>query len=499
MSYAFFSVTDKTGIEILAKEFVAKNIKLISTGGTRNYLMEHGFEVIPIEDITKKPEAFQGRMKSISFEMASGVLFRRQDANDLKQASELKIPQIDFVVINFYPFTQKEKEGLSFDKLVEYIDIGGPSLLRAAAKNFEAVTVLSNGLQYKDCVEQLQSEGKTTLGFRKKLAKEAFLLTAKYDQAISENFVKESEGSLRYGENPHQSAIANVDATYWKLLMDNKEMSYNNYLDSHHAWLAALDLNTENPDMIGAVIVKHNNPCGLSLHKDALVALQLAWSGDPVSAFGSVIALNQEVTVEVANFLKDKFIEIIIAPMYSKEALDILKTKTQLRVLQAPLTIPSQMQRTSILAGELVQNFDSKTDWKIEWKTKRQDLKKESLLRFSFLAAKHLKSNAIVLARENSGGMQMVGAGMGQPNRIDCIKRLAIPRMKDYFKDIDMGEVVLASDAFFPFADSIDVCKEYGIKTIIQPGGSKRDSEVITAADKAGIAMATTSTRHFKH
>ncbi|MCB0348940.1 MAG: bifunctional phosphoribosylaminoimidazolecarboxamide formyltransferase/IMP cyclohydrolase [Bdellovibrionales bacterium] len=499
MSYAFFSVTDKTGIEVLAKEFVAKGIQLVSTGGTRKYLLDHGFTVLPIEKITNKPEAFQGRMKSISFEMASGILFRRQDPNDLKEAADLQIPQIDYVVINFYPFAKKQSEGLSFDELVDYIDIGGPSLLRAAAKNFESVTVLSNVNQYEDCVRQLQQEGRTSIGYRKTLAKEAFLLTAKYDQAISDRFIREDKGDLRYGENPHQSAVANVDTTYWNLLMDNKEMSYNNYLDSHHAWLAALDLHKEYQDKSGVVVVKHNNPCGFAVHGSASRALELAWEGDPVSAFGSVVAVNTEVNAEVALFLKDKFIEIIIAPTYSEDAMQILKSKNNLRILQAPLAFPNHQQRTTVIAGELVQNFDTKTNWEIEWKTKNKITSKENLLRFSFLAAKHLKSNAIVLAREVDDGLQMVGAGMGQPNRIDCIKRLAIPRMKEYFSEIKMNEVVLASDAFFPFADSIDICKEYGITTIIQPGGSIRDKDVIAAADAAGIAMAMTATRHFKH
>lgn len=491
MRNAFLSVSDKTNLENLAAYLVNKKVKLYSTGGTKKYLEEKGFSVYPIQEITGKPEAFNGRMKSISFELASGILYRRGDKADEKDREELKIPSIDVVVVNFYPFQEKLNEDLSDKEMVDWIDIGGPCLLRAAAKNYQDVVALSNPKQYKKFIEEENS-----LALRKSFAKDAFELSYLYDEAIFSHF--ESNEELRYGENPHQSASIKLDKTKWKVVLEKKDLSYNNWLDIKETYTSLYGFQESFPEYKHVCVVKHNNPCGLAANRNGRKALEDAWAGDPVSAFGSIVGFSHEVSLEEVEFLKDKFIEVVMAPSITKEALSLLETKKNIRFIQFSYhQMDKEEKKWSSLS--LKQSSDLICSYEWQWTTNRQEESKVHLAHYAFLAAKHLKSNAIALCREVEEGFQMVGAGMGQPNRIDCLKRLAIPRMQDYFNDIEFEKLFLASDAFFPFSDVVEICKEYGIEWIVQPGGSIRDDEVIAKANEYNMAMLYTNKRHFKH
>lgn len=524
---ALISVSDKSGLEDLVKLLHKNSVEIISTGGTAKAIEAFGIPITPIESVTGKPEAFQGRMKSISFEVASALLFKREDEKDIADAKKLNISAIDLVVVNLYPFEDTYKSTKEISALVEKIDIGGPTMLRSAAKNFKHVAVLTNPEQYPSFLESLEkNNGASDLEMRKKLSVAAFQLSARYESAISKALEVEvlgedsdfcttrhyAEKSLRYGENPHQSAKLFVDPSAVQSLAaieseQGKALSYNNYIDADAAWRSCSDvhnfLQKEGLQQSTISIIKHANPCGVASHVEQSKALELAWAGDPVSSFGSVICFSEEVNAKSAGFLKDKFVEVIIAPGFSVAAKEVFSAKKNLRLLEKATREIDKMEwmYKSIDGGLLVQEEDSYLDNEFQQVTKAEFSPEKLLLaKFSSCLAKHLKSNAISLARSMDQGFQMLGAGMGQPNRIDCIRRLAFPRSKEYFqKDIDYSSAVLASDAFFPFADSIEVCQELGINYILQPGGSIRDQEVIDACDQAGIAMLFTKRRHFRH
>ena len=517
---ALISVSDKTGLKSLAKFLVSRGIEIVATSGTAKFLGD--IPTTPIETVTGNPEAFSGRMKTISFQVASALLYRRDLSKDKEEAKALHIQPIDLLVGNLYPFEEVKEKKVSDEEILEQIDIGGPTMLRAAAKNFQFVTVLSHSSNYALFTEELErNDGFISLETRKSLAVKAFQLTAHYEtviaQELTNRFTKEKirylslfQGKeLRYGENSHQRAH-HYRCRSWKedrssitsaTIVQGKPLSYNNLLDADSAYRTASDAwKANNSNGVAVAVVKHGNPCGLSVSHSPCKALNLAWNGDPISAFGSVICFTSEVDVDVANYLQDRFIEIIIAPTISPEALNIFSRKKNMRILLCPPREKQveELMFRSISGGILLQNEDEGLDESWSSVTKMKFPKsKNTLVHFGIMAAKHLKSNSISLVSETKDkDLQLVGTGMGQPNRLDSIRMLAGPRMLE--KKI-VEEIILVSDAFFPFTDAIDAIKELGIKYIVQPGGSIRDQEIVDVCDNYGIAMLFTGRRHFRH
>lgn len=516
---ALLSVSDKTNITNLAKALIENNVEIISTGGTKKILEEAGIKVTPIETVTGNPEAFGGRMKTISFQIGSSLLYRRGHEEDEQTAKELEIAPIDLVVCNLYPFAKYRDAGeTNIETLVENIDIGGPTMIRAAAKNFEHVLVLTSPDQYQTIISELPQG--ITFETRKNCSLKAFSDTFHYDAMISQylgDLMQTPQGqypridfregiSLRYGENSHQKAtlfksgdngIANAKQ------IQGKELSYNNLLDAEAAWKSAGDAYNAVGAGVAVSVIKHLNPCGLALHSSSRTALELAWQGDPVSAFGGIIGCTFEIDKNFMEFFSDKFIEVIIAPSYTDDALELAAKKKNLRVLVCENYTPSK-ERTmrSISGGLLVQDEDEGLDSEFKVVTKNKNVENDKELNaFGTMACKHLKSNAIALVIRNKDGLQLVGAGMGQPNRIESLTRLCIPRFEERFSDegLKISDCLMISDAFFPFADTIEECQKVGINNIIQPGGSIRDDEVIAAADNFNMSMAVTGRRHFRH
>jgi phosphoribosylaminoimidazolecarboxamide formyltransferase/IMP cyclohydrolase len=491
---ALISVSDKKGLDTLAKTLSEKNITIYSTGGTAKYLeKEVGVKVTTVESLTGFPEIMDGRVKTLHPKIFSGILARRDNPSDIKTLQDHQIPLIDLVVVNLYPFEQNLHR--SPLEQIEYVDIGGPSLLRASAKNHLFVTVLSDPQDYEGFLDEFEKhKGKTSEDFRKQLATRTFIRTAHYDQVIagawSENTFPSSinlspQTPLRYGENPHQKA-AWCGKAHWKLLQ-GKELSYNNLLDAE----SACRLTDEFSDS-AVVIVKHNNPCGASTGNFPQKTLfQRAWDCDPKSAFGGVLSFNRALEKETAELFKDFFLEVIVAPSFSEGALSVLKTKKNLRLVErpAPSYLPYDFRQA--LGGILVQESDRVGNIP-EIKTVTQTpipKKAEADLIFAWKVVKHTRSNAIVIARD----LTTVGIGAGQTSRIDAVENALQKGSKK------LESTVLASEAFFPFRDNIDCLKGLGISAVIQPGGSIKDSEVISACNELGIAMVFTGVRHFKH
>ncbi len=508
---ALLSVSDKTGIKKLGKFLVNAGVEIISTGGTAKALAEDKIPVTPIEKITGNPEAFQGRMKTISFQTISALLFQRGNEKDEAQAQELNIEPIDLLVCNFYPFqsTMDEEENL----FIKNIDIGGPTMVRAAAKNF--ISVLTSPSQYGECMREME-ENKSCMGLdsRRKLSAQAFKHTADYEviiaQEMSKRYSKEKSmwlpffqgKTLRYGENPHQEAVhyrcpwLGNSSLVSADIIQGKPLSYNNIIDADVAYRAAHDALMANQKTGAAVaVIKHLNPCGLAVAPSGEKALELAWAGDPISAFGSVICSTQEINFHMAQWLKDKFIEVLVAPSIDPEAMKLFTKKKNLRILlcSSPAGEKEKMIR-SILGGVLIQDEDLYVEEDFKSVTEAR-FDATHLAQFGVMAAKHLKSNAIALVEKNKDSMQLVGAGMGQPNRIDSLELLAGFRAKGK----NFKEILLASDAFFPFTDIIESAARLGIQRIVQPGGSIRDQEIIEACNQHKIAMAFTGRRHFRH
>lgn len=501
---ALMSVSDKTGLLNLAKVLDAHGVELIASGGTAKVLEQAGLPFTAVEKISGKGEYFQGRMKTLSFEIASSLLFRREDPADAKTAEELGLQPIDLVVVNLYPFHQTVAKGADLSECIENIDIGGPTLLRAAAKNHQSVTVLNSPVLYEEFVEELsRNQGMTSLAFRQKCARQVFAMTAFYDLAIASYLEQEGGAALRYGENPHQRAVLLKDpfsqGFTHKEPLQGKEMSYNNFLDADFAIKSLQDIVAWQGAYAHpvAVVVKHNTPCGMAVSETPLFALEKAWKGDEKSSFGGIIALSFPVTKEVAEFFHDKFIEVLLAPSFTAEAQSLLKKNC--RLMEISLEKRQTWDVRSIDGGALIQQSDSfATEGYRQVTEKKFSPEMAKLAIFSMLCVKNLKSNAIALCREDKGGFEMISFGSGQTNRVDCIEKLLAPRLKD--KGIeDLSQMVLASDAFFPFADSIEVAARLGVKYVIQPGGSIKDGEVIAEADKQGIAMIFSGRRHFLH
>ena len=499
--YALISVYDKTGIVELAKNLTKKGIEIISTGGTAKYLTENSIKIIPIEKITKSPESFDGRVKTVSFQIAAALLFDRYNKKHQKQALNLKIPNINFVICNFYPF---------FDKPgIEMIDIGGPTMVRSAAKNYKSVTVLIDPNDYGKI-----SGEKTTEDLRKTLAAKAFSYVANYDCAISNYFQKETHGSdqfislqrgskLRYGENPHQNGIFFKDHKSQDklglgnfLLLQGKETSYSNYLD--------LDSGIQTLSLIGqnkpaCVILKHTNPCGAAIADTLENAFQKAWfEGDPLAAFGGVILFNRPVNGKLAEFMvsEKKFFEIIAAPEFTKDALQIFTHRPKLQLLKNtylsnPNLVPYQ-EIKKIRGGFLMQDTDiyKLTKNNLNCVTVKKPTPKEiEDLLFAWSISQVSKSNCVVAVKDGV----LVASGVGQQDRKRCCELCINKAIKP------LTGAVAGTDGFFPFRDGPDILIKAGIKAIIQPGGSIRDQETIDACNEAGVAMIMTGIRAFKH
>jgi len=513
---ALISVSDKTGIVELARFLEGEGVELISTGGTKQALKDAGIRVVPVSSFTGAPEILDGRVKTLHPKIAAGILFRRDIPDHQKELDGQDYKAIDLVVVNLYPFAQTVAKGSSEEEIIENIDIGGPTLIRAAAKNFEGVIVLVQSSQYQAFMNEFKAtDGALSPASRRVYAAAAYKLIHEYDHAISQYFQgsKPTGGeeefpatislnlskvaSLRYGENPHQSSALyrNAADTFLSLVdaeqLAGKELSYNNFVDLDSVLGMIADF--EQPF---ACVVKHTNPCGAACADKLVDAYRDALASDPMSAYGSIIGLNRKVDMETAQLLHEtEFVECIIAPEYEEPALALLSKKKQRRLLRLP-----QIGRTgtadhvfrSVAGGFLYQSADKKvvreTELTVVTKAKPTATQIASLL-FGFQLVKHVKSNAIIII----DGAKLVGFGCGQTSRVDAVEQ-AVKKAGSRVQG-----AVLASDAFFPMADGVEVAAAAGVSAIIQPGGSKRDEDAIVAADKAGIAMVFAGVRHFKH
>ncbi|WP_042401022.1 bifunctional phosphoribosylaminoimidazolecarboxamide formyltransferase/IMP cyclohydrolase [Streptacidiphilus carbonis] len=507
---ALVSVYDKTGLEELAQGLHAAGVELVSTGSTAARIAAAGVPVTPVEELTGFPECLDGRVKTLHPRVHAGILADLRLPSHREQLAELGVAPFDLVVVNLYPFKATVASGASPDECVEQIDIGGPSMVRAAAKNHPSVAVVTSPTRYADVLAAATAGG-FDLATRKRLAGEAFAHTAAYDVAVASWFASdyapsddeafpaflgatwERENVLRYGENPHQAAALYVDGSGTGLAaaeqLHGKEMSYNNYADTDAAVRAAYD-----QDRPCVAIIKHANPCGIAVGADVAEAHRKAHACDPVSAYGGVIAVNREVTVELAEQIAPIFTEVVFAPSYADGAVEVLAQKKNIRVLRGtPAAAP--IETRAVTGGVLLQQadrIDAAGDDPSTWTLATGDaLSPEELaeLSFAWRACRAVKSNAILLA---SGGAS-VGVGMGQVNRVDSA-RLAVERAGER-----AAGSYAASDAFFPFPDGLEILLAAGVKAVVQPGGSIRDDQVIEAAKAAGVTMYLTGTRHFFH
>ncbi len=535
---ALISVSDKTGVVEFARALSEFGVEILSTGGTAAELRAAGVRVREVSDFTGFPEMLDGRVKTLHPRVHAGILHRRDVPAHLDAMREHGLEPIDLVAVNLYPFERvTAREGADWETAIENIDIGGPAMVRSAAKNMDAVTVVTDPADYPRVIACMREHGgATTLELRRELGAKAFARTARYDAAIAAWLGGRVSGAavplvvtagpaqpLRYGENPHQAARLHVDpsapgpAIARARQLHGREMSYNNYLDGD----AALETIREFCDAPAAVVIKHNNPCGCATADTLAAALEEAWAGDPVSAFGSVIAVSRPMDLAAAERLKGRFVEAIVAPAFEADALEFLRRKSRdLRLLEldAPLAPPSNAPRLrQISGGWLMQDGDAGVaqHWVVPTSTPFPD-EKRALAEFGIRVVKRIRSNAIVIVREHAPGrFALLGMGAGQPNRVDALARLAVPRAVDNLRRLHaavgygenepefvqrmMAESVLVSDAFFPFPDNIEQAAAAGIKYVVQPGGSVRDEEVVAACDRFGIAMVFTGMRHFLH
>jgi len=511
---ALISVSDKTGIETFAETLSSLNVEIISTGGTAAFLEEHHISLIPISSVTGFPEMLNGRVKTLHPRIHAGILAQRSKTNHMQTLQEHEISPVDLVVCNLYPFEKTiKKPNVSFAEVIENIDIGGPTLIRSAAKNYKDVIIVTNPKQYKTVSEQLQQNNDLTIEDREQLALDAFSHTAQYDAIISQylrtrwtdivlpennTIALRKKQDMRYGENPH------LQGGFYQQLPDTTEpcitnatklqgkaLSYNNVLDSDGAIESIKEFSEPT-----CVIIKHATPCGIASAKTLLQAWKDAFSTDTYSPFGGIVAFNRKVGKDVAKELAKLFLEVVIAPEYTKEAKDIFSKKKNLRILSLP-GINGKIDRKgmifrSVVGGFLSQERDVNMTPQNQWKivTDKKPTKKQlESMEFAVKCVKHVKSNSVVFVKDT----QTVGIGGGQTARVDATW-IATHKGKEHIKNS-----ILASDAFFPFRDAIDLAAESGVKSIIQPGGSIRDEEVIAAANEKGIAMVFTGQRYFRH
>ena len=516
---ALISVFDKSSVVEFARQLSQLKIEIVSTGGTARLLREAGVPVRDVSELTGWPEMLGGRVKTLHPKVHGGILFRRGSADDRKQTAQHAISPIDIVVVNLYPFSATaSKTGVTAEELIENIDIGGPTMIRSAAKNFESVAVVTDSADYPRVLEELASAREISLETRLDLARKAFALTARYDSEITTqlerltadrelhlaaspeslpfrlHYAFERRQSMRYGENPHQQAALYVPAGRshhgfaTARQLQGKELSYNNLVDLDAAWSLAQEFSSP-----AAIIIKHNNPCGAAEHNSLAEAYRRALACDPVSAFGGVMAFNRSLDGETAEEVAKLFAECIAAPGYDAAAREKLAAKKNLRLLEMPVEkSPVELELKRIDGALLVQEPDNRVLDESELKivTERAPSDAEyHTMRFAWKVCKHVKSNAIVFARDG----QTLGVGAGQMSRVDSVK-IAVMKAQ-----LPLAGSVVASDAFFPFPDGVEEAAKAGATAVIQPGGSVRDPEIIAAANRLGLAMVFTGTRHFRH
>ena len=499
---ALISVFYKDGLEQILKVLNDNGVKFLSTGGTQTFIKSLGYSCEAVEDLTGYPSILGGRVKTLHPKVFGGILNRRDNDNDKQQINKSDIPEIDLVIVDLYPFEETVASGASDADIIEKIDIGGISLIRAAAKNYNDVVIVASKAQYQPLYDRLMANGnaETTLEDRRWFAKEAFAVSSAYDSHIFSYFDGDSNSALRlaidhpkamrYGENPHQKGFffGNFDEAFTQL--HGKEISYNNLLDID----AAVNLISDFSETTFAVL-KHNNACGLASRPTVLEAWKDALAGDPVSAFGGVLITNAEIDADTATEMNKIFFEVCIAPSYTEEALAILEQKKNRIILVIKPFCRPNMQVRSCLNGALVQQRDTHIETPEELKQATEkavtEQQVEDLL-FANKIVKHSKSNAIVLAKNK----QLIASGIGQTSRVDALKQ-AIEKAHNF--EFDLQGAVMASDAFFPFADCVEIANKAGVTAVIQPGGSIRDNETIDYCNKNGIAMVMTGVRHFKH
>ena len=507
---AIISLSDKSGMKLILNTLKKYRINIISSGGTSKEIKKLGYRCTEVSKYTNTDEILNGRVKTLHPKLYAGILSKRDNKNHTKELEKNNYDAIDLVIVNFYPFEETLKSTKDHKKLIENIDIGGPTLVRAAAKNYKYTTILTSPHQYKEFISDLEkNKGSTSMKFRKKLSQEAFNLTAYYESVISEYFSdnnkdifpkkKTTHGNLvevlRYGENPHQqSAIYsrndNLDITQ----LSGKKLSYNNYNDI----FAALNISQTLPKNNGTVIVKHANPCGVSINKNKLLSFKEALACDPISAFGGIVSCNFKINQKIAIELNKIFLEVIIGIGFDKDSLKILREKKNLRLIDASELKPQNIYNItnnfdSLLFQSLDDKIFKKNNFKVVSKAKPTKKILNDLL-FAFNVCRNVKSNAIVLTKNSS----TVGIGSGQPSRLDSCK-IAINKMKKFQKIGENDLILGASDAFFPFVDGIETLVQNGVSAIIQPSGSIRDKEIIKYANKLGIILVFSNTRHFKH
>jgi phosphoribosylaminoimidazolecarboxamide formyltransferase/IMP cyclohydrolase len=510
MKRALVSTSDKTGLIEFLKPLCQQGLQLVSTGGTLDFLKKNNLPAIDVAEVTQFPEVLDGRVKTLHPSVHMGLLADQRNPKHIEQLKEFQVEAFDLVVGNLYPFEQAAlDENSSFEDLIENIDIGGPSFLRASAKNYHSVAVVSDPDDYEWVQKKILDKNLSTED-RKNLALKVFSLTSFYDALIVQKLSESQENlkylnlplkkktSLRYGENPHQSATWYENPLLPHSLSSihmhqGKELSYNNLLDLDAALMLVNQFK-----LPAAVAVKHNNPCGAAQADTLLIAVQKTIQSDPKSIFGGIIAFNREVDVKICEAMKDIFLECLIAPSYTEEALKFLTAKKNLRVLSLPSPIgeKSSLSIKSISGGVLAQAADSFTNSAWTYLTETPNDTIFQTMKFGEKVAAFLKSNSIAIVYRN----QTIGLGMGQVNRVDAVQQ-AIQRMEEFTKSqpVEMNELVLVSDAFFPFADSVELIAAKGIQWILQPGGSNRDQIVFEAAAQNKIKMVLSHTRHFKH
>ncbi len=505
---ALISVSDKKNLKYLLKILNKYKIDLISSGGTYKAIKKLKFKCLEISEYTNSPEILDGRVKTLHSKIHAGILSKRKNKSHKNDLKNNNFEEIDLVIVNFYPFEKTLEQKNNHTKIIENIDVGGPTMVRAAAKNYNDVTVITSSDQYDELINEInKNKGSTSLNFREKMSQEAFSETAYYDSIISNYFNKLTNNNfphkkiisgnliekLRYGENPHQEAgIYSKTKNLNLKQIHGKQLSYNNYNDI----FSALTISKSLPKNTGTVIVKHANPCGVSIHKNQEKSYMLALSCDPISAFGGIVSCNYKINKNLAKKLNNIFLEVIIANGFEIEALKILKKKKNLRLIDATSFVMRDLMKfTSINESILTQSEDLKIfnnkDFKIVSKKKPSKSQLKNLI-FAFNICRYVKSNAIVLASENS----TVGIGSGQPSRLDSCK-IAIDKMNK-FQNL-RSDLVAASDAFFPFIDGLEKLVQSGVSAVIQPSGSIRDREIIKFANQTGTILVFSKTRHFRH
>ena len=505
---ALISVSDKDNLKPLLNSLKKNNIKIISSGGTYKEIKKLKFKCLEVSEFTNSPEILEGRVKTLHPKIHAGILNKRDSKIHLKDLKKNNFENIDLVIVNFYPFEKTLKNKKNHNKIIENIDVGGPTMVRSAAKNYKDVTVITSSKQYGELIEELsKNKGSTSLEFREKLSRIAFTETAYYDSVISDYFNKKTNiifpkkrvfhanlvDTPRYGENPHQkSAIYSKNSSMKINQIQGKQLSYNNYNDI----FSALTISKSLPKNTGTVIVKHTNPCGVSINKDHLKSYKSALECDPISAFGGIVSCNFKINKNLASELNNLFLEVIIANGFDKDALKLFNKKKNLRLIDATNYSFKEILRFISSNEELlVQTEDFRKfnikDFKIVSK-KKPTLKQMKNLIFAFNICRYVKSNAIVLATNET----TVGIGSGQPSRLDSCQ-IAIDKMKKFMRTKD--EVVAASDAFFPFVDGIEKLVQSGVAAVIQPAGSIRDKEIINFANETGTVLVFSKTRHFRH